>query len=42
MGLGHISVGGLHSLFDRDTDIAVDFGEDSELKAVAGRTMFTL
>ena len=37
MGLGHISVGGLHSLFDRDTDIAVDFSEDSELKAVAGR-----
>jgi len=37
LGLGHVSGGGLHSLFDRGTDIAVDFGEDSGLQAVAGR-----
>jgi len=37
LGLGHVSGGGLHSLFDRGADIAVDFGEDSGLQAVAGR-----
>jgi hypothetical protein len=37
LGLGHVSGGILHSLFDRGTDIAVDFGEDSELHAMAGR-----
>ena len=37
LGLGHVSGGGLHSLFDGGTDIAADFGEDSELQAVAGR-----
>jgi hypothetical protein len=37
LGLGHVSADGLHSLFDRETDIAVDFGEDSALQAVAGR-----
>ena len=36
LGLGHVAGGGLHSLFDRGTDIAVDFGEDAELEAVAG------
>jgi hypothetical protein len=38
LGLGHVSGGGLHSLFDRGADIAVDFGEDSGLQAVAGRS----
>ena len=38
LGLGHVSGGGLHSLFDRGTDIAVDFGEDTELQAVDGRS----
>lgn len=43
LGLGHVAGGGLHSLFDRGTDIAVDFGEDSELQAVAGKKdAFTL
>jgi len=37
LGLGHVAGGGLHSLFDRGTDIAVDFGGDSELQAVAGK-----
>jgi hypothetical protein len=37
LGLGHVSAGGLHSLFDRGTDIAIDFGEDSALQAVDAR-----
>jgi hypothetical protein len=37
LGLGHVSGGGLHSLFDRGTDIAINFGEDSELHAVGGK-----
>jgi hypothetical protein len=37
LGLGHVAGGGLHSLFDRKLDIAVDFGDNSELQAVAGR-----
>ena len=36
LGLGHVSGEGLHSLFDRGTDIAIDFGEGSDLQAVAG------
>lgn len=36
LGLGHVSGEGLHSLFDRETDIAVDFGEGSDLQAVVG------
>jgi hypothetical protein len=36
MGLGHVSAVGLHSLFDRGTDIAIDFGEDAVLQADAG------
>ena len=43
LGLGHVAGGGLHSLFDRATDIAIDFGEGSELQAVAGNNdAFTL
>lgn len=33
MGLGHVSGAGMHSLFDRQTDIAIDFGEDAVLLA---------
>ncbi len=37
LGVGHVAGGGLHSLFDRGLDIAVDFGDNSELQAVADR-----
>jgi hypothetical protein len=33
MDLGHVSGTGMHSLFDREKDIAIDFGEDAILKA---------
>lgn len=33
MGLGHVSGAGMHSLFDRQTDTAIDFGDDSALLA---------
>jgi alpha-galactosidase len=33
LGLGHVAADGLHSLFDRGTDIAIDFGEDATLQA---------
>ncbi|MGA2632990.1 MAG: alpha-galactosidase [Terracidiphilus sp.] len=36
MGLGHVSGAGMHSLFDRKTDIAIDFGEDAALQADEG------
>jgi hypothetical protein len=36
MGLGHVSGAGMHSLFDRATDIAIDFDEDATLQADAG------
>lgn len=32
MGLGHVSGAGMHSLFDRQTDTAIDFGEDAVLR----------
>jgi len=35
MGLGHVSGAGMHSLFDRGTDIAIDFGEDAVLQSNA-------
>jgi hypothetical protein len=38
LGLGHVSGNGLHGLFDRATDIAVDFGGGSTLQAAAGRS----
>ncbi|MGP8269316.1 MAG: alpha-galactosidase [Terracidiphilus sp.] len=37
LGLGHVAGGGLHSLFDRGLDVAVDFGDNSELQAAAGK-----
>ncbi len=36
LGLGHVSGAGMHSLFDRITDIAIDFGENADLQAAAG------
>lgn len=36
MGLGHVAGAGMHSLFDRGTDTAIDFGADAVLQADAG------
>src|SRR5579862_5298791 len=36
LGLGHVSGSGMHSLFDRETDITIDFGENAALQADAG------
>ncbi len=35
MGLGHVSGAGMHSLFDRGTDTAIDFGQDAVLQSTA-------
>ena len=35
VGLGHVAGAGMHSLFDRETDTAIDFGEDAVLQANA-------
>lgn len=35
MGLGHVSGAGMHSLFDRGKDTAIDFGRDAVLQANA-------
>lgn len=37
MGLGHVSGAGMHSLFDRGTDTAIDFGQDAGLQTSAGK-----
>lgn len=37
LGLGHVSAAGMHSLFDRVTDTAVDFGERATLEADPNR-----
>jgi hypothetical protein len=36
MGLGHVAGAGMHSLFDRQTDTAISFGEGAVLRADAG------
>lgn len=33
MALGHVSGAGMHSLFDRNTDIAIDYGANSALQS---------
>ncbi|MEO6830017.1 MAG: alpha-galactosidase, partial [Acidobacteriaceae bacterium] len=38
MGLGHVSGAGMHGLFDRKSDTAIDFGADAILQVDAGTT----
>jgi hypothetical protein len=34
LGLGHVSADGLHALFDKHTDTAIDFGEGATLESI--------
>jgi len=36
LGLGHVSGAGMHSIFDRQTDTTIDFGQDAALEVDAG------
>jgi hypothetical protein len=36
LGLGHVAGAGMHSLFDRQTDVAVDFGAEATLEVEDG------
>lgn len=38
MALGHVSGAGMHSLFDRENDAAIDYGENSSLQTDSAKT----